>query len=158
MNTHHLNWVQLAMKFGEKNTKMTLFFDLQHWLLVNEVFLLWEQTSHATVLTLKWTDQQALGSQLSNLESMLLKNSLQTFSLAWQSGHLLDLSTKLGIGVCLRIMVSHCLHCFLKFDLFISKAQSASRGKEAWADDWSKIKRAWQSGWAASKISITAAI
>ena len=27
MNMHHLDWVQLTMKFGEKKTKMTLFFD-----------------------------------------------------------------------------------------------------------------------------------
>lgn len=56
------------------------------------------------------------------------------------------------------IMVSCCLCCFPPFDLFISKALSASRESEAWAEELSKMKRAWYSGLVSSWISMAALI
>ena len=48
---------------------------------------------------------------------------------------------KRGSGFDWGVWVSHCLCCFPPLDLFISKALSASGGKDAWAEDWSKMKR-----------------
>jgi len=58
------------------------------------------------------------------------------------------------LGLDLGMTVLCCLHCFPPFDLFISNAFNASGGKEAWADDWSKINSEMQLGCSASNICI----
>ena len=59
-----------------------------------------------------------------------------------------------GSGFDRGMTVFFCFHCVPPFDLFIVKALSASGGREAWADDWLKMNKAWHLGWATSKISI----
>ena len=53
-----------------------------------------------------------------------------------------------GNGLDCGITVSHCFRCLSPSDLFMLKACNASGGKDPCADDWLKIKIAWQLGWA----------
>ena len=57
-------------------------------------------------------------------------------------------------GLFIGIMVSLWMCCFPPFPLFISQACSVSGARDAWAEDWSNTKTAWQCGWAASKVGI----
>ena len=61
-------------------------------------------------------------------------------------------------GLDLGMTVSCCLHCFLLSDLFILKALSASGGKDAWVEDWSKMKSACFPRCKSSKTSTASAI
>ena len=58
-----------------------------------------------------------------------------------------------SIGFESGIMVSCWRHCFLPSDLFISKAFKASAGRQACAEELSKMKSPGFLGWASSKMS-----
>ena len=65
---------------------------------------------------------------------------------------------KQASGFVSGIMVSFCFLCFPPSDLFMLNAWSASGGRDAYAEDWLKINRAWHPGCAASKIWIASLI
>ncbi len=61
-------------------------------------------------------------------------------------------------GLLCGMMVSFCIGCFPPLPLFIFQAWRAPGPREAWADDWSNMKRATQLGWASLNISIAVTI
>ena len=103
---------------------MKLKTDPSPWL-INKIFLLREKSiGHSC-------EHLALNRETSNPRS-----SSTACSWLHRDGHWLRLTTVMRIRIWLGLMVSRCMCCFPPFDLFISKAQRASGGSEAWAEDW----------------------
>jgi len=59
-----------------------------------------------------------------------------------------------GYRLFIGITVSFCFHCFPPLVLFMSNARRASGPSDAWADNWSNMKRATYPGCASSNIVI----
>jgi hypothetical protein len=144
------------VKFRQEYTLMASLLDhsFKHENLICEILLLGEKASHAAIIILKRTDRGTFCMKLFDIEASFFQGLLKAFlfpifgvifwTCLWYSGN----------GFESGIIVSFWRCCAPPFNLFISNALSASCGKAAWADDWSKIKRAWQPGCASSDTGI----
>jgi len=133
---HHLNWVELTVKFGEKKAEMTLagneLLDLGH--LVDHISLMTENPSHAACVVLKRTDWGTLCPSVGDIKPLLSQNIKQTLCLAPSSGHLLWLAPHVDSWD--RIIIrndsvsAHLLLSTIRF-VHVTRAQ---RGKEVVQD------------------------
>jgi hypothetical protein len=127
-----------------------------------KIFLLTTQTGKLEAVVLvqvvKWTHQRALGFKKAKILSRNPCSSsifCKHFGLPFIKCHFLRFTESSALGFEFGFMVSHCFRRFRRFlpsDLFISKASSVSTGRDACADDWSKVKRSCFPGCAASNI------
>lgn len=102
-DTHHLDRIELAMKFREEYALVTSFSNdsLKQRDLIAEVVLLTQQSSHAAVLAVNRTYRGAFCFQGMHIEASLLENSLQAFGFVFRCRHLLRQTSELGIWVCI---------------------------------------------------------
>ena len=131
-----------------------LDMSIEQRLLIYEVLLFAEKADHTAISIFKWTYQSTLGMHFADIKFTLSEDMFQTSLAAIWKCHLWNVPQCSATGFNWGMIVSYCTCCFPSSDLFILEALSASGPKDAWADGWSKIKRAMQFGWAFSKTSI----
>lgn len=102
--TYHFNWIELTMEFRQKNAFMPCLFAycFKHWWLIQEIFLLAQETSHATSSVFQWTDRWTFCPEPRNIETTLNQDFLKSLGLTIDCCHLLNLTPLLrgwvGLG------------------------------------------------------------
>lgn len=142
------------MKLWKKNTQMSslLNHNFKHGNLISKIFLLAEIHAMQQLSFLKGQTGLHFAQRFHTLNLGSSKVCRSPFGsldsviifciLLWNSGNRLDCG----------MTVSFWCRWEPPLDLFMLKALSVLGGNKAWADDWSKIKRAWQPGCAVSKV------
>ena len=90
------------MEFRKEDALVASGFDecFEHRRLILEVILLAKKTGKAAVLVVNWTHRRTLGTEVMNLEPVLLQNSLQALRPAIWQCHFLYFTTMFCNRIC----------------------------------------------------------
>ena len=121
-----LQWGSAHSEISE-DTPMACTFDqcLNHWFLIDKIFLLTEKPGHAAVLALKRAYWCTLSLQTQDIKSVFFKNSLLGFMLSGWCHHFLWLSSEARARIwfrnyCVILLVLLSTVWFLHFEGFQS--------------------------------------